>query len=79
MSLTVARSERAQNVLTHASLIGILINSVSETVSNFTNIKSNSLLKKQLHYFCLTKNAYYFFSFLIKTIKIYCACRQLIN
>lgn len=50
MSLTVARSEREQNVLTHASWIRILINADSETVSNFTNLKSNSLFEKQLYY-----------------------------
>ena len=46
MSLTVARSERERNVLTHASLTKILINVISETVSNFTGVKSISLLRK---------------------------------
>jgi hypothetical protein len=34
MSLTVARSERGQNVLTHANLIKTFISFFSETVSN---------------------------------------------
>lgn len=39
MSLTVARSEREQNVLTHASLTGININfNGGETVSNAQKI-----------------------------------------
>lgn len=44
MSLTVARSERERNVLTHASLNKIFIDFISVTVSNFMKHKINEFI-----------------------------------
>ena len=48
MSLTLARSERAQNVLTHASLIwisfysnGVLVSNMRKITDQFTSIVNN--------------------------------------